>query len=264
MSSGLSDIVSFFDSQAASNDVTGALGTASMAFKVAMFVIMFIGAIAMAIFIVRIAFDILAIVLRGTNVGSKLEKFGTGKVSESGTVSAYFKSNIVEIILVIILIVFLMTGFLFRLIAMALSGFGMVANKLLGLDIQGGLSSLNIDAYTQGVEAMRPATAKNEYDTQVGIARAELENLYNLSKKGASVESSRDYEKFNKSKSIYTNALGKAGIVAKELKGDASKQFKLPSEYFEKHTRTTGEGVCNSNFFEPAVVSQYGSIKCAK
>lgn len=259
--SGLSDIVNFFNTQSNTSDVSTALQTTAVAFKVSMFVIMMVGGFAMAVWIVRIAVDIVCIVARGTKLEGKLKSFGTGKDSDYGSVGNYLKGNLLEIILVIVLIVFLMTGWLFRLIAIALSGFGTLANKLLGLDISGGLASLDAKAFTEQVEARRTTSLRGQYDDELASARQYANILYDQAKDGAV----GDDPTFNKNKSSYTQAMVKADILATELnKRKAADELKLGSGYFNQHKRSSGDGVCNKAFLVADIQSTYGkTISCS-
>lgn len=258
---GLSDIVSFFNNQSSGGDVTNALGSAGIAFKITMFLIMFVGAIAMAIWIGRIAVDILLIVTRGTGATAKLEKFGTGEADSHASVKTYFAKNIVEIIMVIILITFLMTGWLFRLIAIALSGFGALGNKLLGLDIEGALSKADAEAFSEGVSARRTVSLKVQYDEELGSARAESVRLYEMAKDGKV----SDDPKFVKSKRLYTTNMARAQILSNELTGkrNAESELKLGEGYFEQHLRVGGDGVCNDSFLVSDAITTYNvTISC--
>ncbi|MCL9628333.1 hypothetical protein [Bacillus subtilis] len=264
--SGLSDIVQFFNTQSATGDVSGALDSSALAFKISMFVIMFVGGLAMAIWIGRIAVDIAALATRGfggsAGAVDKIAKFGTGKSDSYESVGAYLKGNLLEIILMIVLIAFLMTGWLFRLIAIALDGFGTLGNKLLGLDIAGGLASLDAEAFTEQVQARRTASLRGEYDDQLSSARKYSSSLYDQAKDGAV----SDDPQFNKTKSLYTQAMVKSEILATELnKRGAASELKLGSSYFKQHLRQNGDGVCNANFLVSDVMSTYSKkITCKK
>lgn len=260
-SSGLADIVSFFNTQSSSGDVSGALSSAGIAFKIALFLIMFVGAIAMAIWIGRIAVDILLIVTRGTKIGDnqKLQSIGTGESSSYASVAKYLTGNIVEIALVIVLVAFLMTGWLFRLIAIALAGFGALGNKLFGLDIEGSLSAMDAEAFTENTQARRTASLKVQYDEELASAREEVTMLYEYAKKGAI----SDDPKFNKSKRLYTTNMAKATVIAATLKTRDTTDLKLGSGYFEQHKRTNGDGVCNTSFVVKDVAEKFDvSISC--
>lgn len=257
-SSGLSDVVSFFNNTSTSGDVSGALGSASIAFKVALFLIMFIGAIAMAIWMARIAIDILLLVTQGTPVGNneKLQKFGTGEAGNYKNVKSYLGGNIIEIVLVIVLIAFLMTGWLFRLIALALSGFGALGNKLLGLDLEGALTSIDADAFKGGVEARRSASLKIQYDEELGNLRSEAARMYEIAKDGKVLNN----PKYEKGKKMYTTYMVRAHILSEELRKDgrdAGAEFKVPEDYFKQHLRSRGDGVCNESFYSPSVLDAF-------
>lgn len=260
MSSGVADIVSFFNGMSSSNDVGGALSNSALAFKIAMVFIMFVGGLAMAVWIGRIAIDILVITLRGTGVEKNLGRFGTGKSDTEGTVGSYIKNNLVNIILVIILIFFLMSGFLFRLIAIALSGFGALANKLFNLDVQGILSTVDIEAYKEGIQAQRPTTNKQNYDSEVGVMRAELANLYDMAEKGQNSTSNKYVEKYSKSQRTYTHAFARASLLASDEGGNLDpQQFKLPKDYFTQHKDGKSlSPICVEQFLDDDVLKGYG------
>lgn len=101
-------------------------------------VVQIIGLVALGVWIFRIGVDIVLITMRGTTFTDNLSKFGTSsKGSESyKSVATYLKGNLLEIILVVVLVSLLITGWIFRIFSMALSGFGSLLNKLLGLDIE--------------------------------------------------------------------------------------------------------------------------------
>lgn len=257
-STGLSDIVSFFNSQSSSGDVSGALGASGVAFKVAMFFIMFVGAIAMAIWIARIGVDILLLVLKGTTVADKegFKKLGTGKGEGVASVADYLKGNLLEIILVIILITFLMTGWLFRIIAIALSGFGVLGNKLLGLDIESAFSAVDAAAYAELIPSRRTASLKVEYDEVLGSLRASANELYEMAKDGKI----SDDPKFMRAKKMYSVNMAKAQLLSVDLTKDSRQahvDYKIDESYFSQHLRGNGDGVCNGAFVQEEVIGSY-------
>ncbi|PGT90059.1 hypothetical protein [Bacillus thuringiensis] len=258
---GLQDIVSFFNMQSTSGDVSTALSASGWAFKIALFVIMTVGALAMAVWISRIAVDIICLVTRGTAVADKMGSFGTGKGDSYDSVGKYLKGNLLEIILVIVLITFLITGWLFRLIAMALSGVGVLLNKLLGLDIGGGLAQLDADAFKEQISARRTTSLRNQYDDELASVRHYANVLYDKAKDGAI----SDDPAFNQAKSMYTQSMVKADLLATELnKRKASDEMKLGADYFKQHTRKNGDGACNSAFMVNDIQSKYGkTVQCA-
>lgn len=258
MQTGLSEVTEFFNTQSATGDVGSALSDSAVWFKVAIYLIMTIGAIAMAIWISRIAVDIILIVTKGMGKGGGaiggLAKFGTGKDENYTSVGKYVKGNILEIILVLILVTLLITGWLFRLVSIAISGVGTLGNKLLGLDIGGKLSALDAEAFTEQTKAQRTASLRNQYDEQLASAKQYSSNLYEQAKDGAI----SDDPTFNEVKSYYTQSMVKADILATELnKRGASSELKLGSNYFSQHLRQNGEGVCNKSFLVRDVMSVY-------
>lgn len=260
---GLSDIVEFFNVFSASGDVGGALLDAGVWFKIALFLIIMVGAISMAIWIVRISVDILLIVTRGTNLDkTKIGSLGTGKDGSYDSVGKYIGGNIVEIILVIILITFLMSGWLFRLIALAISGFGILANKLFNLDIDGGLSKMDAEAFVDNVGMLRANEAKAEYDDRIGAMKSQAELLYGYAKEGLDAES----PKFQKAKRIYTSNFAQADVISTQKFGEgggAITALRLPTSYFARHLDAKRD-LCNPNFFDETILEFYnGKITVA-
>lgn len=247
------EIASFFSNFGASGDVTTALGTAGIAFKIALGAIMILGAIAMAVWMLRIAVDIVLLVFRGTKVTEgALSKLGTGQADGYASVGAYVKGNIVEIVLMILLIVFLMTGWLFQLIALAVTGFGIIGNKLLGLDIESEISSLDAKAFEDGVKSRRLESLKGEYDEQLSNLTTEVNRLYEYAKNGVP----KDDARFVQASRRYTVAMGKLNTLQDPLVQGAE-NFNLSQSYFMKHKATTGSQVCNTNFLDPAVYKKF-------
>src|SRR5699024_3539952 len=137
---------------------------------------MFVGAIALGIWIFRIAIDIILIVTRGTAIAEsgKLNKWGTSSDDKSESYSSimgYLKHNILEIILVILVVILLFSGYMFRIIAFAIDGVGTLLNKFLGLDLSTKLSALDADAFVNNVGSQRSASLRNQYDEQLSGAR---------------------------------------------------------------------------------------------
>lgn len=259
-SSGLSDIVSFFNTQSVNNDVAGTLMNTGLAFKIAMGLIMFIGAIAMAIWIARIAIDILLLATNNMGKLDALEKFGT-KQGGYGSVAEYLRGNLLEIILVILLITLIMTGFLFRLIGVAISGTGMLLNKLFNLDVDGGLSKVSGQSYKEGFDLLRLPEKKVQYDEALGGLKAQADILYNYASEGME----KDNPKFISAQRAYTVQMGKAMYAGTKLTNSASK-LNLNSAYFAQHLSSAD--ACNSSFIDTTVLSNYSAenvpstVKC--
>lgn len=258
----ISIISEFFNSQSAAGDVSSALADNAVWFKIAIYIIMAVGAIAMAIWIARIAIDILLIVTRGMQTGQSkwrdtLQNFGT-KNGEDNYDSAfgYIKGNIVEIILVIILITLLMGGYLFRLVALAISGIGTLGQKLFGLDLGGKFSALDAQAFAEQVKVQKAASLRNQYDEQLASSRQYANQLYEMAKNGAI----SDDPKFNQMKSHYTQSMVKANILSSELLNRGNNvvaEFKLGKNYFKQHLRQNGDGVCNDEFFVEDIIETF-------
>lgn len=270
--SNLSTVTEFLNSQSAAGDVGKALMDTTVAFKIVIWVIMIAGAIAMAIWIGRIAVDIILIVTRGFSGDSgwrgKMQSWGTAKEGDYDSVKGYLTSNMLEIILVMILVALLMTGYLLRLIAFGISGVGILLNKLIGLDIGGKYSALDAEAFAEQVQVQRSTSLRNQYDQQLSSARQYANQLYDLAKNGAI----SDDPMFNQTKSYYTQAMVKANILSGELTGRSGvvEEMKLGEGYFKQHLRESGDGVCNQDFFVEDVIETFNvggadaNVSCSK
>ena len=257
--SNLSIVSEFLNSQSATGDVGKALMDTTVAFKIVIWVIMVAGAIAMAIWIGRLAIDILLIVTRGMGDGNKFKetvsKWGTGKDGTYSTVGAYLSGNLLEIVLVMILVALLMTGYLLRLIAFGITGVGTMLNKLIGLDVGGSYSALDAEAFAEQVQVQRATSLRNQYDQQLASARNYSAELYDMAKNGAI----SDDPQFNQVKSYYTQSMVKANIISGELlsRGGVVDEMKLGEGHFRQHLRQSGDGVCNDNFFVDDVIETF-------
>lgn len=261
----LSTVAEFFKTQSSTGDVGSVLADTAVGFKVAMWIIMAVGAVAMIIWLVRIAADILLIVTRGLGKGGEgegggLARFGTGKSESYETVLKYLKGNFIEILLVFILITFLITGWLFTIVSLAISGIGTLGNKLLGLDIGGKLSALDAEAFRENIASQRNTSLRKQYDEQLASAKQYSAKLYDEMKNGAI----GDDPEMNQIKSFYTQAMVKADLLGEALENrDARAEFKLSEGYFQQHLRQRGEGICNSSFLNSDVQQTFNkNISC--
>src|SRR5574344_1263802 len=126
---GLGEIVNYFNVRSAMTDVSTAMGITNFLMSAAILIVSVLGFIALAIWVLRIGVDILLITLRGTSVADKLTKFGTNEDKTSyDKVSSYLQKNMVEIILVVVLVSLMVTGWLWRIFAFALQGVGGMLN----------------------------------------------------------------------------------------------------------------------------------------
>ena len=250
-STGLSDVTSFMSSMSANSDVGSTLLSASLAFKLAIYFIMFCGAIAMAIWIARIGVDILLI---ATNGMGKLEDSFIGKMGTKsgnyGSVGAYLKGNFVEIVLVIVLISFLMTGWLFTIISMALTGFGLLANKVFNLDVDGGLSKMSASAFTDNIGMLRATEVKVMYDDNLGNLKSQANTMYTYASDGVDTDS----DQWIKASRLYSAYMSKTHLLSKEGAEDKS-TLKVSDAYFEQHLNSSD--ICNTAFLDGAIIGYY-------
>ena len=135
MNGALQQVIRFFDVKATTADVSTAMDLTGVFIQFATIFVQIIGFFAISIWIARIGIDILLLTTKGTEFASKMEKFGTGKSDHYESAVAYIKGNLVQIAIMVVLIVFLITGWIFRLFTIAMSGIGMILNRLLNLDV---------------------------------------------------------------------------------------------------------------------------------
>lgn len=247
----LESLQSFFDVKAATSNIDSALDAVSWLFTIVIWVVQIVGLIALVFWIFRIGVDILLITMRGTGVAKALEKFGTKEGAESyKNVGAYLKGNLLEIILVVVLVSLLITGWIFRIFSLASAGFGSLLNKILGLDIDGLISSADAQAWKDNIKVARNASIRNEYDQSVSDARGYLAELYNM--QGVS---SADPTYLSTSRK-YSVAIAKCQYIAKEKGPDVIDQLNLDSGYFSQHKYD--DSVFNEGMLQSDVMSNWG------
>lgn len=239
---GLNQVVSFFQVRASGTDVSNAIDITNVLMSFAILVVSVLGFVGLAIWVTRIGIDILLIVLRGTSAADKLSKLGTSKNLEAyQNVGSYIKSNVMEIIAVVILISLMVTSWLWRIFAIALSGVGSILNFLLGLDIDGMLSAQDVNAWKENIKTKTPAMIKNEYDEATTTAQGLLDELYSLA----------DVDNNNPQKQDvirrYAVALIKADHIGNAKNGINSSRLttslNLQEDYFNRHKH---HSVCNT------------------
>lgn len=237
---GLGQVVSYFEMRSSMTDVSTAIGITNVLMSAAILVVSVLGFVALAIWVSRIGVDILLITLRGTAIADKLRNLGTNKDASSyDKVSNYLKTNLVEIILVVVLVALMVTGWLWKIFAMALQGVGGILNFLLGLDFNGMLSSTDYDAWKENVTRQRPAAIRNEYDKYLTAAINNLDQLYNMT----------DVDNNNPVKQNivrqYALNLARAQHISTEKGGELTTALKLDGEYFNRHKKVNA---CNTAF----------------
>ena len=260
---GLSQVVQFFNVRASSTDVTSAIGITTVLMNIAILIVSVLGFVALAIWVTRIGIDILLITLRGTDIADKMSKLGTSSnVENYKTVADYLKKNLVEIVLVVVLVSLMVTGWLWRIFAMALQGIGGILNFLLGLDFDGLLSSQDAAVWRTNMAAQPPAAIKNEYDDNLELARTTLNEIYS----DAMVDLDNDHPIKQDALRRYGAAVGKADALRTvATNAGVGTQMNLVADYFTRHQTSN---VCNGNFIGQGVAQEAvqtysgGSVSC--
>lgn len=264
--SSLEGIVSFFNMKSQTDNIAYATGITSPFISFAILVMQVLGFIAIGIWFLRIAADIVVLALPQFG-GDKniLNKLATGKAESYTSAGAYIKGNMFNIVFVIVLTSLLMTGYLTRLIALFLSGVGTVLNIVFGLDIDGIVSASDASAYITQLKTRQATDLRNEYDEQLNTEKQYATQLYQLSAEGVSTSDST----WKSASRKYTTSYIKAASIAKVITANdsATKELKLGNAYFTQHSENSN--VCNTNFADKDVQSAWKSssgavtsIKC--
>lgn len=239
---GLGQIVNYFNVRSSMTDVSTAMGITNFLMSAAILIVSVLGFIALAIWVLRIGVDILLITLRGTSIADKLRKFGTNDDKGSyDKVSTYLQKNMVEIILVVVLVALMVTGWLWRIFAFALQGVGGMLNFLLGLDFNGMMSSTDFNAWKENIGQKRPEAIRNEYDEYSGRAASTLEQLY-----GMTDVDNTNPEKQNLIRQ-YTIALYQAEHIGTTYGNQLATTLKTDANYFKRHQNACAKGYLDSN-----------------
>lgn len=261
-SQGLNAVKSYMGSMTSTGDLNGALASTAIVFKIAVFIVMVIGGLALAIWTFRIGMDILSLALpKGNKVGEMASKWGTGKADNYEDVMSYIKDNGLNTVLMLTLIVFLMTGWIFQIAGLVMTGAGMLINKLVGIDIEGSLAKFDAQSFTSKAAIMRPAQLKQQYDEHVSGMRATMQQIYETGGKDPDIKDPRLQTMFR----TYTMHYVKAELIGKQAEKHA-KDFKVPDTYFEQHRIEGGTGVCDADFLSNGGISDVGEVptSCVK
>lgn len=255
MNGALQQVIRFFDVKAATADVTSAMDLTGIFIQFATIFIQIIGFIAISIWIARIGIDILLLTTKGTEFANKMEKFGTGKSDHYESAVAYIKGNLVQIAIMVTLIVFLVTGWIFKLFSIAMSGIGMILNRLLNLDVGAIWSEQEVIAWQDNYASSTNAQKMELYDNAVADAQGYAQTLYDM--KGISKDN-QDRQEIERN---YTNAMMRANFVERQGGSDLAGALNKPNNYFSRHRRT--DAICN-DYFELSEASAIwgGSISC--
>ena len=240
MNGALQQVIKFFDVKATTADVSTAMDVTGIFIQFATILVQIIGFIAISIWIARIGIDILLLTTKGTEFANKMEKFGTGKSDHYESAVAYIKGNLVQIAIMVVLIVFLITGWIFRLFTIAMSGIGMILNRLLNLDVGAIWTQQEVLAWQDNYKSSTNAQKLALYDNAVSEAQGYAQTLYDM--KGIP----KDDPNRQEIERNYTNAMMQANYVEKEGGGTLATALNKSSDYFTRHKRT--DAICNSHF----------------
>lgn len=240
MNGALQQVIRFFDVKATTADVTTAMDLTGVFIQFATIFVQIIGFIAISIWIARIGIDILLLTTKGTEFATKIEKFGTGKSDHYESAVAYIKGNLVQIAIMVVLIVFLLTGWIFRLFTIAMSGIGMILNRLLNLDVGAIWTEQEVIAWKDNYASSTNAQKLELYDNAVADAQGYAQTLYDM--KGIPKEDPNRQE----IERNYTNAMMQANFVERTGGGSLASALNKSSDYFTRHKRT--DAICNTHF----------------
>lgn len=255
MNGALQQVIRFFDVKATTADVTTAMDVTGVFIQFATIFVQLIGFIAISIWIARIGIDILLLTTKGTEVATKMEKFGTGKSEHYDSAVAYIKGNLIQIAIMVVLIVFLVTGWIFKLFSIAMSGIGMILNRLLNLDVGAVWSEQEIIAWQNNYDSSTNAQKMEMYDNAVSDAQSYAQTLYDM--KGVP----KDDVNRQEIERNYTNAMMQANYVSNQGGSDLAGALNKPADYFSRHQRT--DAICNDYFELTEAASTWGgSISC--
>lgn len=236
---GLGEVVNYFNVRSSMTDVSSAIGITNFLMSAAILIVSVLGFVALAIWVLRIGIDILLITLRGTQIADSLRSLGTSKDAENyDKVSTYIRKNLVEIVLVVVLVALMVTGWLWRIFAIALQGVGGMLNFLLGLDFNGMMSTVDYEAWKENVMTQRPAAVRNEYDEYTGAAASQLEQLYGMTDVSNENPAKQDLIR------QYAIALARAEHISSTQTNLAS-TLRLDANYFDRHKNSA---VCNGGY----------------
>lgn len=257
MNGALQQVIRFFDVKATTADVSTAMDLTGVFIQFATIFVQIIGFFAISIWIARIGIDILLLTTKGTEFANKMEKFGTGKSDHYESAVAYIKGNLVQIAIMIVLIVFLITGWIFRLFTIAMSGIGMILNRLLNLDVGAIWTQQEVIAWKDNYESSTNAQKLELYDNAVSEAQGYAQTIYNDMKGVPKDDPDRQEIERN-----YTNAMMQANYIETTKGTELAAALNKSSDYFTRHKRT--DAICNEYFQLQDATAPWGDrISCS-
>lgn len=251
-------INSYMQTMTASGDVSAAMGTTAYLLKLTVFLVMVAGGLALAIWVFRLAADILALALPAGKASERIGKLGTGRSQDYDSVMAYLKDNAVNTILMIVLIAFLVTGYLFQIVGMAMTGFGLLINKLVGIDVEEVLMEFSVQDYETQVMLMTPAQVKAEYDQAVAGMRSEAQMIHSIGAQNSYDINNDQLRQHLRQYALHfqkADAIG--GSSASGTSGGAVDRNNYPNledGYFGAHRTGGRNGVCVEGFFSHSFI----------
>ena len=240
MNGALQQVIRFFDVKATTADVSTAMDLTGVFIQFATIFVQIIGFFAISIWIARIGIDILLLTTKGTEFATKMQKFGTGKDTHYESATDYIKGNLIQIAIMVVLIVFLITGWIFRLFTIAMSGIGMILNRLLSLDVGAVWTQQEVEAWQDNYKSSTNAQKLEMYDNAVSEAQGYAQTLYDM--KGIPSDDP-DRQEIERN---YTNAMMQANYVEKTGGTDLAAALNKSNDYFKRHKRT--DAICNTHF----------------
>lgn len=247
-SSGLESMSSYMQNMTSSGDIDGALGSTAVVFKVAVFIVMVIGGLALAIWTVRIGADILSLALPKSKLTDKIAVLGTGKAENYDNVMDYIKNNAVNTILMLTLIVFLVTGWIFQIAAMVMAGFGLLINKIVGIDVEQSIAEFDSQNYDAKASLMRPNQLKQEYDENVAGMRSQAQLIHEAAGGNPDPKDPKIQQYLRQYALYYARAHISSGKLNE-------RDFNLEARYFDTHRTSGGSGPCNAQFLKNSAIS---------
>lgn len=260
MNGAMQQVIRFFDVKVATTDVSNSMALTGVFIQAATMMVQIIGFIAISIWVLRIGVDILLLTTKGTAIAEKLDGFGTGDEKNYESATAYISGNLVQIALMVVLIVFLITGWIFKLFSLSMTGIGMILSRILSLDVGAAWSQQEVLAWRDNVMSSTNAQKLAIYDEAVSEAQGYAQSLYDM--RGAPKEDAMRQEMEHK----YTNAMMRAQFINTGEGGGSSlaEALNKPDDYFGRHLRT--DAICNAHFLEDSMVGMWddvGDIRCS-
>lgn len=166
-------------------------------------------------------------------------------------INNYLKHDLWKPILTLAFIGLLASGTALPLAGALAGSIGAMVDKLLDLDPEGQIRDFDTKKFKASLNYTRSNDLKMQYDKAVAEARQYRETIYDIGTKNAGSDS----QQLKRAQTMYTHAMMRANLIGKSVKSAATKELKVPSNYFKQHT---ADGLCVGKFKDAAVVSSFG------